>query len=452
MAETPAYFEAYRHVLYGLQHVHEGDLPFEKYIVKCLPNVEKPAYLQRSPDAKFDLRPLVDDDIRLDDRKQDEPTNPYPFSEKSKDARNINVTDQTSWPPPELLHLDISQLRALETALSKELAVIQGPPGTGKTYIGHKIIKSLLHNRHIWNTDPDTGVEDNRPILVVCYTNHALDQFLEGIVECYSGDVLRLGSRSSSEIMKPLSINSKRMTMRLNREVPLEIHSSKMEIKHNMMSLQEEVNKIADRIEKAKREILHEDAIKHVMGDFYERLVSGYETIMRDMFGYDFQWEKPKKSSALLEWLGYGEFLGFEPQFENEAKDNEGKRPHAANPGDVPDTEDDRENERSSENPNENENRPNDFINVLDERDVEIAQRQLAMEESDEEEESFEDRFNKILRENIPLVALDVSELDLYFRRPEGEGFRWQKPKKKNKHLKSKIRKSSVINRSYDRY
>ncbi|VDI51793.1 Hypothetical predicted protein, partial [Mytilus galloprovincialis] len=149
MAETPAYFEAYRHVLYGLQHVHEGDLPFEKYIVKCLPNVEKPAYLQRSPDANFDLRPLVDDDIRLDDRKQDEPTNPYPFSEKSKDARNINVTDQTSWPPPELLHLDISQLRALETALSKELAVIQGPPGTGKTYIGHKIIKSLLHNRHI---------------------------------------------------------------------------------------------------------------------------------------------------------------------------------------------------------------------------------------------------------------------------------------------------------------
>ncbi|XP_076097023.1 NFX1-type zinc finger-containing protein 1-like [Mytilus galloprovincialis] len=441
MAETPAYFEAYRHVLYGLQHVHEGDLPFEKYIVKCLPNVEKPAYLQRSPDAKFDLRPLVDDNIRLDDRKQDEPTNAYPFSEKSGDARNINVTDQTSWPPPELLHLDISQLRALETALSKELAVIQGPPGTGKTYIGHKIIKSLLHNRHIWNTDPDTGAEDNRPILVVCYTNHALDQFLEGIVECYSGDVLRLGSRSSSEIMKPLSINSKRMTMRLNREVPLEIHSSKMEIKHNMMSLQEEVNTIADRIEKAKREILHEDAIKHVMGDFYERLVSGYEAIMRDIYGYDFQWEKPKKASALLEWLGYGEFLGFEPQFENEAKDSEEKRPHATDPGDVLDTEDGSENERA-ENPNENENRPNDFINVLDERDVDIAQRQTAMEESDEEEETFEDKFNKILSENISLVALDVSELDLYFRRPDREGLRSHKPTKKNKQLKSKIRKS----------
>ncbi|XP_052107137.1 NFX1-type zinc finger-containing protein 1-like [Mytilus californianus] len=442
MVETTAYFEAYRHVLLGLQNVHEGDLPFEKYIVKCLPNVENPAYLRRSPDAKFDLRPLVDEDIILDDRKHNEPNKAYPFSVKSGDAQYINVADRTSWPPPELLHLDISQLRALETALSKELAVIQGPPGTGKTYIGHKIIKSLLHNRHIWNTNPDTGAEDNRPILVVCYTNHALDQFLEGIVQCYSGDVLRLGSRSSSEIMKPLSINSKRMTMRLNREVPLEIHSSKMEIKHNMNSLQVKVNKIADRIEKAKREILHEDAIKHVMGDFYEKLVSGYEAILRDMYGYDFQWEKPQKTSAVLEWLGYGEFLGFEPKFENEAKESQENKDQAANRDVVPEPDNGRENEDEEENRNENERRPNDFINVLDERDVEIAQRQISMEESDEEEESLEDKLNKILSKNISLVALDVSELDLYFRRPEREGCRWQNPKKKNKQLKTKIRES----------
>lgn len=45
------------------------------------------------------------------------------------------------------------------------------PPG--KTYVGLKIVRALLDNK-AWGP--------KSPILVVCYTNHALDQFLEG--EC----------------------------------------------------------------------------------------------------------------------------------------------------------------------------------------------------------------------------------------------------------------------------
>lgn len=42
----------------------------------------------------------------------------------------------------------------------------------GKTYVGLKIAQALLDNHQAWSS--------GRPMLVVCYTNHALDQFLEG--------------------------------------------------------------------------------------------------------------------------------------------------------------------------------------------------------------------------------------------------------------------------------
>lgn len=43
----------------------------------------------------------------------------------------------------------------------------------GKTYVGLRIAQALLSNQDLWK-------EDKAPMLVVCYTNHALDQFLEG--------------------------------------------------------------------------------------------------------------------------------------------------------------------------------------------------------------------------------------------------------------------------------
>jgi superfamily II DNA or RNA helicase len=62
--------------------------------------------------------------------------------------------------------LDPSQLHALRHGLTSNVTLIQGPPGTGKTFVGAllcDVIKRCSSAR----------------ILVVCYTNHALDQFLE---------------------------------------------------------------------------------------------------------------------------------------------------------------------------------------------------------------------------------------------------------------------------------
>ena len=48
-------------------------------------------------------------------------------------------------------------------------------PSIGKTHVGLKIAKALLTNQGLWSARQEAA-----PMLVVCYTNHALDQFLEG--------------------------------------------------------------------------------------------------------------------------------------------------------------------------------------------------------------------------------------------------------------------------------
>lgn len=55
----------------------------------------------------------------------------------------------------------------------------------GKTFIGLEIVFTLL-----LNTDAQ--------ILIVCYTNHALDQFLSGISK-YTDDIVRIGNQSKNE-------------------------------------------------------------------------------------------------------------------------------------------------------------------------------------------------------------------------------------------------------------
>ena len=98
----------------------------------------------------------------------------------------------------------------LQAALSRELALIQGPPGTGKTYVGIQAVKALLANTsgNAKGLDPGTGHVDDvpnaadpqahpcvGPVLIVCFTNHALDQFLEGLLAAGLTDMVRVGGR-----------------------------------------------------------------------------------------------------------------------------------------------------------------------------------------------------------------------------------------------------------------
>lgn len=98
----------------------------------------------------------------------------------------------------EKTRLDSTQSMALLEALSRSMALVQGPPGTGKTFAGVEILQVLLHNQKKANLGP---------IIIVCYTNHALDQLLEHIID--SGtivNILRMGAQSKSERLKNLNL------------------------------------------------------------------------------------------------------------------------------------------------------------------------------------------------------------------------------------------------------
>ena len=194
MVESPAYFEAYRHVLKGLQGLDNSTLPFKKYLVECSKEVDPPKYLRRDDSEKpvcYDLSKALN------------------ISSHYKTTK-VPVLQPKEWPPAKGLPLNSSQLEALRTAITTEFCVIQGPPGTGKTYVGTMIVRCLLENRNIW--DP----QDNSTMLMVCYTNHALDQFLEKVLEFLPREeIIRVGTRSKSEKLD--SCNLKHFTGRSTR-------------------------------------------------------------------------------------------------------------------------------------------------------------------------------------------------------------------------------------------
>ena len=87
-----------------------------------------------------------------------------------------------------------------------------------------QIANVLLHNKEKWDTDRDPGDgAKHRPILVVCYTNHALDQFLEGIHQFHPKGIVRVGGRSQSETMKACSLSQLKHDM---HEVRVHIQNS----------------------------------------------------------------------------------------------------------------------------------------------------------------------------------------------------------------------------------
>ncbi|CAL8575011.1 hypothetical protein XPA_000956 [Xanthoria parietina] len=70
-------------------------------------------------------------------------------------------------------------------------------PATGKSYTGVAVIKALLNNRN---------TAELGPIICVCYINHALDQLLEHLVKDGVEQLIRLGSRSKSELLQNLTL------------------------------------------------------------------------------------------------------------------------------------------------------------------------------------------------------------------------------------------------------
>lgn len=85
------------------------------------------------------------------------------------------------------VQLDSDQAASLVAGLTQRVTLVQGPPGTGKSFIGALIAKAL----HMYT---------EARILVLSYTNHALDQYLEDLISIGipRTDIVRLGSVSKA--------------------------------------------------------------------------------------------------------------------------------------------------------------------------------------------------------------------------------------------------------------
>jgi len=171
---------SFKPTLEALQAMSQSlDLPFQELIAPDEGNIEAitlepPAYSRRLGFA-YDLSPLTGNESLTFVPGQ------------SLDHEKLERTTV----------LDRAQQASALHALSSSLALIQGPPGTGKSYTGVAIIKTLLKNR---------DAADLGPIICVCYTNHALDQLLESLVQDHVEKVIRIGSRSKSDMLQKLNL------------------------------------------------------------------------------------------------------------------------------------------------------------------------------------------------------------------------------------------------------
>ncbi|KAJ8318466.1 hypothetical protein KUTeg_003557 [Tegillarca granosa] len=237
MAETTAYFEAYRHTLRGLQQI-DSSMPFQTYIVECQSTMKPPKYLlQHGKIIQYDFEPLVNGTKEF----------------------NCPVINTRRWPTASEMNLDESQYRALQLAVTKELAIIQGPPGTGKTHIGLKIAELLLHNTSVWNETKEID-----PILIVCYTNHALDQFLEGILQ-FCTSVVRIGGRCNSAKLEPYKLSEFRMSARrsLPKKVTLTIQKRKSDCRRQMSKERDKIEETNTKLYTTRFGIMHESILKN---------------------------------------------------------------------------------------------------------------------------------------------------------------------------------------------
>lgn len=92
--------------------------------------------------------------------------------------------------------------------------------------VGLRIAEVILQNPELRTGRrelPDLGMhsEYRGPLLCICYTNHALDQFLEGILKIMNTrqmnpKIVRVGGRSKSEILSQFNLRD--IARRTNRQ------------------------------------------------------------------------------------------------------------------------------------------------------------------------------------------------------------------------------------------
>ncbi|KAK7005664.1 hypothetical protein R3P38DRAFT_3038842 [Favolaschia claudopus] len=219
LVEATVMYEAIRPFLEALR-VEPETVPFAQYLVHrsreflSSTTIAPPRYAELSA-FKYQLSSLFDPNAGVESLELDV-SNPVSVSSARIQLRQSR--------------LDESQCEAVVDTLTREVAMIQGPPGTGKSYTGVEILRVLITNRV-------------RPILMIAFTNHALDHMLSSVLDAgITNKVVRLGSRSADERISQYSMEQIEMVAgrsRLDRSFGhhyRELKQVEEEIRHLMNS------------------------------------------------------------------------------------------------------------------------------------------------------------------------------------------------------------------------
>ncbi|XP_076465430.1 NFX1-type zinc finger-containing protein 1-like [Babylonia areolata] len=331
MLESTAFYQNYFHSLQSLKSLHcrvasrQSSLPFKKQLLEMSKDVYVPRYFEASSgEISFlcmkkyspnDLRQQLDE-VHHDtntallsqdksqytansesERDEDEQLFEHYMKRRQavireekllKQRYESNISQPDTWPTAAELNLDDSQYAALRLALTNEVALIQGPPGTGKTMLGIRIAELLLENEHLWRKD-DNDLLGETPLLLLSYTNHALDQFLTELLRLPvvsrgpGHHVVRVGSGSEQQALRFHNITKLRyatrrgmMGLRDEKEILDEYRESR--------------KALDQQIQNYKDGIVHHDYF-HSKGVISE---SHHKSLVR---------KKPRRIDVMLEWL-----------------------------------------------------------------------------------------------------------------------------------------------------
>ncbi|KAF9555859.1 P-loop containing nucleoside triphosphate hydrolase protein [Agrocybe pediades] len=241
LVESPVLFESIRPFLEALKSEPE-DIPFSRYLVHQPPEILRSAVIDppryaRLPNFTYQLASLFPPEAEVNDLRL-----------SVADPRSVEQARRAL----EHSRLDPSQADAVLDVLTREVALIQGPPGTGKSYTGVEIIRVLLAN----------GIG---PILMIAFTNHALDHMLSAVLDAnITKKIVRLGRRSNDERVAEYSIETLEMAKnhsRLDRAF-----TSRRELK----DVQDHINNLMKSVLNTNLENESEEILKYLSTSYPE--------------------------------------------------------------------------------------------------------------------------------------------------------------------------------------
>ncbi|XP_035910065.1 NFX1-type zinc finger-containing protein 1 isoform X2 [Anopheles stephensi] len=224
MIESEIFFEPYHQTFNALARLREDNFPLKSYIVDVtFPSKGLPGYLCQGGGHLFNY-----DGIPFDLKKPDE------------------------WPAEALATaagMNSSQYEAFRMALTNRFTLIQGPPGTGKTFIGLRIVETLLANT-------------SEQILLICLTNHALDQFLCGVTR-YTDSIVRMGGQSKHPLLDMYNVKQLQEDERIDRRLRISYYNVK-----------QEYLKLVERFDALQQEQETSDSLSRAMVQCMEELLN----------------------------------------------------------------------------------------------------------------------------------------------------------------------------------